>query len=294
MKECGYPIGLTPTPAKPSGSRSDQPVPQTYVDTIPPAVSGQNPTGEITYAIEIPNRDGRAAGLSNRVQVPAAPVFPPPSGLAAQLGPKGIVLTWAGEAEVPGGPYISHRYRVYRTEFDGKKEVVAGEVPLQEAGPVQFTDQSFEWEKSYGYRVEVVTTINRGTRPCPSTTTQESDCNDIREVEGDETDEVKVVAHDVFPPSTPSGLQAVYSGVGQQAFIDLTWAPVTDADLGGYNVYRREENSAPVKLNGELVRAPSYRDEHVAAGKTYWYSISAVDVRSNESAHSEETSETVP
>ena len=42
-----------------------------------------------------------------------------------------------------------------------------------------------------------------------------------------------------------------------------------------------------VKLNSELVKSPSYRDFAVASGKTYTYSVSAVDVRGNESQHSE-------
>jgi fibronectin type 3 domain-containing protein len=92
----------------------------------------------------------------------------------------------------------------------------------------------------------------------------------------------------------PSGLQAVFSGPGQQAFIDLIWAPVTDADLAGYNVYRHEPGSTPEKLNSDLVKAPAYRDMKVVKGRTYIYSVSAVDVRGNESARSEEASESVP
>jgi fibronectin type 3 domain-containing protein len=92
----------------------------------------------------------------------------------------------------------------------------------------------------------------------------------------------------------PSGLQAVFSGPGQQPFIDLLWAPDTDADLAGYNVYRHAEGAAAVKINIDLVKTPSYRDQDVVSGKTYFYSVSALDVRGNESARSEEASEHVP
>ena len=51
------------------------------------------------------------------------------------------------------------------------------------------------------------------------------------EIEGDDTPKVTVYAHDVFPPAVPSGLQAVFSGVGQSPFVDLIWSPDTDADL---------------------------------------------------------------
>jgi hypothetical protein len=42
------------------------------------------------------------------------------------------------------------------------------------------------------------------------------------------------------------------------------------------------------------VKTPAYRDEAVASGKRYRYSVSAVDTRGNESARSEEAGETVP
>jgi fibronectin type 3 domain-containing protein len=114
------------------------------------------------------------------------------------------------------------------------------------------------------------------------------------EVEGDDTPEVKVFAHDIFPPAVPSGLLAVFSGPGHQPFIDLVWTPVTDADLAGYNVYRHEKGTSPLKINSEPVKTPSFRDTNVDSGKTYFYSVTAVDVRGNESALSEETSESVP
>jgi fibronectin type 3 domain-containing protein len=113
-------------------------------------------------------------------------------------------------------------------------------------------------------------------------------------IDGDDTTEVKVLTNDVFPPAVPTGLQAVFSGPGQQLFVDLIWAPVTDADLDGYNVYRHEEGAAPVKVNAEPVKIPAYRDAQVAAGKIYVYAVSSVDSRGNESARSEETSERVP
>jgi fibronectin type 3 domain-containing protein len=105
---------------------------------------------------------------------------------------------------------------------------------------------------------------------------------------------VKVFADDVFPPAVHSGLQAVFSGPEQKAFIDLVWAPVADVDLDGYNVYRREAGMAVVKVNVGLVKTPGYRDSNVVAGKGYFYSVSALDVRGNESARSEEAGEAVP
>ncbi len=81
-----------------------------------------------------------------------------------------------------------------------------------------------------------------------------------QQVEGDDTPSVTVVAHDVFPPAVPAGLQAVFSGPGQKPFIDLIWAPNTEADLAGYNVYRHEQDGQTVKVNSDLVKTPTFRD----------------------------------
>jgi hypothetical protein len=143
------------------------------------------------------------------------------------------------------------------------------------------TDQSFEWEKTYYYHADTLTVITQAGKPPVS-------------IEGDDTPEVKIFAHDVFPPAVPAGLQAVFSGPGQQAFIDLIWTPVTDADLDGYNIYRREEGGSAVKMNAAPVKLPAFRDMQVVSGKTYFYSVSAVDLRGNESARSEEAGESVP
>jgi hypothetical protein len=285
MTECGNPAAKLPAPsAAPQKSGTSRPAPQTYTDTLPSPMRQQDSAAEATYAVEVLNRNARGAGLSNRVHVPAVLTLPPPSDLAAELTGDGVVLTWtsAGESQnLPGNsPFIQHRYRIYRRDESSGKDAIAGEVSLGEPGPAYFTDSSFEWEKTYLYRVTAVSIIKR-----PDSEVQ---------VEGDDTPPVRVIAHDVFPPSVPAGLQAAYSGEGQKPFIDLIWAPVTNADLAGYNVYRSEANGAAVKLNSALVKSPSYRDSAVASGKTYTYSVSAVDVRGNESRRSEETSEPVP
>jgi len=172
-------------------------------------------------------------------------------------------------------------YRVYRRVDGGQEQVIAGQVPVGNERSLTFTDSNIEWEKTYEYHAGTVTVIA-------------SDNKLEAQVEGDDTPEVKIFAHDTFPPAVPSGLQAVSSGPGQKTFVDLVWGPISDIDLDGYNVYRHEEGTVPMKLNAEPLKTPAYRDSTVSSGKTYFYSVSAVDVRGNESAHSEEASEVVP
>jgi hypothetical protein len=302
MTECGNPVGeVSPPPATAAASKSGATKPQTYADTLPSVVQEQNATRDVTYAVEVMNRDGRSAGLSNRVRIPAVPTLPPPADFTAQLTGDGVVLTWsgAGETSVPLSvlPSVQHRYRVYRRDLGAGKDVPAGEVSLGVAGPMRFLDSTFEWEKTYAYRIDVVSVVRWRASQCPPAQSDVKtfpECVNEATVEGDDSPEVKVVAHDVFPPAVPAGLQAVFSGEGQKPFVDLIWAPVTNADLAGYNVYRSDAGGAAVKLNSELVKSPAYRDTAVASGKTYVYSVSALDVRGNESAKSEEASETVP
>jgi len=284
ITECGSPAVVLPAPSA-AAQKSDSARPaalQTYTGTLPSAMQPLDPAAEVTYAVEVLNRNARGAGLSNRVHVSAVATLPPPADLAAELTGDGVVLTWTSAGESQNVPNVQHRYRVYRRDQSSGKDAIAGEVPIPtpEPGPVRFTDSTFEWEKTYLYRITAVTIIKR-----PDSEVQ---------VEGDDTAPLRVIAHDVFPPSVPTGLEAAYSGEGQKPFIDLIWAPVTNADLAGYNVFRSEENGTAIKLNSDLVKSPSYRDSAVASGKTYTYSVSAVDVRGNESQPSEPTSEPVP
>src|SRR5208337_3270198 len=106
------------------------------------------------------------------------------------------------------------------------------------------------------------------------------------EVEGDDSGLVHLTVHDIFPPAVPSGLQAVFSSVGQKPFIDLTWAPDTESDLAGYIVYRRSGDSAFVAVSSAPLKAPAWRDNDVQPGRKYYYTVSAIDVRGNQSAQS--------
>jgi hypothetical protein len=228
------------------------------------------------------NAGGRGAGLSNQVRVSLARTLPPPPDFAAQVTGEGVVLTWTNTIPAANPTSAVHYvYRVYRRLEGGGEQILVGEIPAGNERRLSLTDSAIEWERTYEYRGETVTVI------------AQEDKTELW-VEGDDTPAVKVFVHDVFPPAVPSGLQAVSSGPGQKSFIDLVWAPVTDVDLDGYNVYRHEEGTPAVKITAEPVKAPAYRDTNVVPGKRYFYTVSALDVRGNESGRSEEASEAVP
>lgn len=267
------------------------------MDVLPTDLMQQNPTVMISYAVAALNDFGRTAGLSNQVQVPAAPTLPPPQGFRAELTRDGVLLSWACPgASGKAGP-LEFFLRIYRQK-QGAKAVKLADVAWPGCGEANtagtFVDRTLEWEQGYAYRATVVSQVALGRKEeCPVNENPDVECRATAEVEGEDTPEVKIFAHDIYPPSVPTGLQAVASGAGQPPFIDLIWSPTAEADLAGYNVYRGEPGSVAVKINSELVKVPAYRDGDVKSGVRYSYSVSAVDARGNESARSEEASEGV-
>ena len=283
LTQCGTPAGEAVAEPSPNTARpSKDKIARSYIDSLPEQLQSDDPSAFVTYAIEVLNAAGRGAGLSNQERVSLARTLPPPRDFAARVTAQGVVLTWAGEAPAAASAQpVRYIYRVYRRPESSTEQILAGEVPAGGGRSYSLTDSGIEWEKTYEYRAETVTVI------------AQKNGQELR-IEGDDTPEIKVFAHDVFPPAVPSGLQAVSSGPGQKTFIDLVWAPVTDVDLDGYNIYRHEDGEAAVRVNAEPVKTPAYRDANVVPGKRYFYSVSAVDVRGNESDRSEEASEMVP
>jgi fibronectin type 3 domain-containing protein len=276
VKQCGAPLAKL---APQKNLNEKQTLFQTYTDALTNFSSTAN--AKFVYAVEIRNSYGKTAGLSNEVEVPAVPTLPAPQNLQAQLAADGVHLSWTPAANVPEIPGLHFAYRIYRREATSNTQAIAGELPVQAETAPTFLDNGIEWEKTYQYHLTVVSLIAQA---------QGSE----QQVEGDDSPEITVVVHDVFPPATPTGLQAVFGGPGQKPFIDLIWAPDTDADLAGYNVYRSESGVEPKKLNADPVKSPAFRDDAVLPGHAYFYSVSAIDIRGNESPRSEPAEEKVP
>ena len=254
----------------------------TFTDTLPEQLENANPLGLASYAVQVENTRGRSAGLSNRVTVPLAPTLPPPNRLSARVTALGVEITASGERGSTTGALTS--YHLYRRLQGSNTETDLGPTTSNEettnAYSLHFIDSNAEWEKTYLYKVAALT-----VEPVQG--------ND-EWVEGADSAEIEVIVHDIFPPAVPVGLQAVSAGTAQQPFIDLSWTPDAASDLAGYNVYRHEEGTAPVKLNSELLKTLTYRDTAVQPGHRYFYSVNATDVRGNESGRSEEASEVIP
>jgi len=275
--ECVARVGTLPPEHTPLAAAAS------FTDTLPQQLLETHALGFASYAVEVENARGRSAGLSNRLIVPLAPTLAPPSRISAKVTAAGVEISASGEqGPMPAG--LKFAYHLYRRSQGANPEMDLGEPSVYTVSgrtySLVFVDRSAEWEKTYLYKIAAVTV-------------ERVQGND-EHIVGDDSPEIEVFVHDIFPPGTPTGLEAVSAGTPSQPFIDLSWAPNTETDLAGYNVYRHEEGAEPKKVNSELVKAPAYRDTAVRPGHRYSYSVTAVDIRGNESARSLEASEAIP
>ncbi len=276
-------VAEVPTPkgvpqSKRKGQPEPEPVRMRYTDTLPPQLGLENPAGFVTYAVEVMNTKGRSAGLSNQVMIPVAPTISAPRDLSAKVSAEGVTISWTGSAPASAQAGLTYRYEIERRPAGGSSYLVVGDAAPAAQG--SFLDKTFEWQQRYEYRITTQTEVQAHGADAFVT--------------GDSSKPVEVFTRDIYPPAQPVGLQAVFSSVGQEPFVDLSWAPNQENDLAGYNVFRRSETGTAQKLNQQLVKVSSFRDGSVKAGNKYIYSVSAVDLRGNESPRSAEASETVP
>jgi hypothetical protein len=177
-----------------------------------------------------------------------------PAGLAAREEESKIVLSWERTGELS--------YNVYRWEDAVYPLFPRNPAPLAAS---EFTDEGLRNGKTYKYEVRAVKT--EGATPF--------------EGEGAVISATPRKMTPPAPPATP-GLEKKDSGVL------LSWAPNTESDLAGYNVYRLVAGKGE-KINTELVREPRFFDKSPGAGLRYVsYYVTAVDQNGNESGPSRE------
>jgi hypothetical protein len=271
-----------------------------FSETLPAALAAGTPRA-ITYFVELENRKGRSAGLSNGADVAAGAAPAVVTDLSAQIAKTGVLLRWtAGDSA--GAAVRLHRTLL--TPLAKKKEREGPLTPPPE--PVNRTllvttgveqgralDQDTRFGESYEYRAQRVSSVMADGQKL--------------ELAGPLSAPVRIDAVNIFPPDVPTGLAAVAtageSGAGPAAgpAIDLSWTPDSEADLAGYIVYRREpaaargDDGAWQRISpAQPVVGPGYHDAAVEPGHTYDYAVSAVDMEGHESARSAEAQETVP
>src|SRR5215813_10824658 len=94
---------------------------------------------------------------------------------------KGVELSWGPSQSSPAELQpLRYFYRVFRRAQDAKESILVGQVPLNGEARATLLDQSFEWERTYFYHIEVVSVA--GSVPSE------------QQVEGEDSPEIKVFA----------------------------------------------------------------------------------------------------
>lgn len=95
-----------------------------------------------------------------------------------------------------------------------------------------------------------------------------------------------VAAADVTPPSAPTAITATALGDGK---IKVTWTSPT-ADFSHAKVYRSEASGTIGSVRATDIKTAEYTDMGVTDGKTYYYTVHAVDPAGNESTNTTQAS----
>ncbi len=278
--------------SSPSATASAQRVQQ--IDDLTNILRNNNSQDYVIYNVEVANDRGRTAGPSNAVTVFLAPSLSPATDVRVSLPRRDAIIVEWDTPSLPqsSGLNTKYEYQVLRAAIDqpagktsGRTNPKAGllsELPAVE-GPQSYLDKTFEWEKTYNYRLAGVTQVFSREGKL------------LSEFEGDDSPTVQIVAHDIFPPEPPKGLQAVFTGAEGGNYIDLSWSPSDESDIAGYNIYRNEGSQPSTRINTELLKSPTFRDHAaVIPGKSFSYRVTAVDARGNESKPSAPATERVP
>jgi hypothetical protein len=264
-----------------------------FTETLPIFLANGEPR-KLTYFVELTNRNGRSAGLSNGAMVVAGQAPGPVEGFSAEVRKQGVILHWTPAARLDEDTAVRlHRRLLHAVPVaKGKQGPLAPEpepvernllVEGKQANPGSALDPSIHFGESYEYEAQRVARVSVD--------------GETAELDGAFSQPIRVDAADVFPPAVPTGLAAVaLSGNnGGPAAIDLNWQPDTEGDLAGYVVYRRQGSGDWQRISpSQPLPGPAFHDAHVEAGQTYAYAVSAVDQSGHESARSAPAQETVP
>jgi hypothetical protein len=266
-----------------------------FTERLPEALATGAPRA-LTYLVELKNRNGRSAGLSNAAIVLAGEAPTAVTGLDAEVRKAGVLLHWTAALQEPDTMVIRlHRKLLTPAAAKPAQGPLAPQPEPTEQnllvessgqagrGAERALDKDMRFGETYEYRAQRVSRVTVDGQTL--------------ELAGPLSAPVRVEALDVFPPATPTGLAAVATTGenGGAPAIDLSWQPDTEADLAGYIVYRREGDGGWQRISpAQPVVGPAFHDAQVEAGHSYYYAVSAVDQGGHEGARSAEAEETVP
>jgi hypothetical protein len=207
---------------------------------------------EIGVAARTTGHTGRPSQWSDLQRLAVLETLPAPSGVRANLAPRGVSLTWPA---VQGAT----AYRIIRQEG-----LASARPALEQAGvdvqTAEYTDANVTPGSTYSYFVQA----RQGERASPW------------------SQAASVKVEDTFPPPSPVGLTAVPA----LNSVELSWEAVASADVSGYRVYRSPGDGEWTVL-ADAVAVPAYSDRAVQSGQSYRYAVAAIDKSGNESTRSQ-------
>jgi hypothetical protein len=253
-----------------------------FTDPIAPEETKAHPGSAVAYLVRTRASRKRGSADSNAVSVRVYPVPAPIASAEARVTEAGVELTWPAPAgAVAGEPALAITgYRIYRSEIHpsvpgsprqdlamGKAESRAALLASSETN--SYRDTSIVFDHTYAYTVRSVIRVEGN------------------ELESSDSQAVSVTPRDIFPPAVPQGLVAALlpGAAAGTVFVDLSWSINLETDLGGYRVYRSEQEGIRGQLlTPDLLPTPAVRDTSVEPGHRYWYTVTVVDRAGNESA----------
>ena len=269
----------------------------TFNDTLPPELAAGSPR-VLIYSVELVNRKGRSAGLSNSAEILAGQAPPAVENLTAEMQKDGVLLRWAPAPSESSPVAIRLVRRLLSAPVKKSDQGLLAQPPepLEQSllvesaahsdrAPHTCIDKNIRFGETYDYRAQRVARVTIG--------------GSTLELAGPLSPPLRIEAINVFPPSAPKGLAAVATAGENNTgpAIDLSWLPGTEANLAGYIVYRRDSdaNATWQRISpAQPIVGPGYHDSNVQPGHAYIYAVTAIDQEGRESARSSEASDTVP
>lgn len=261
------------------------------------------PVGERTiFMVRARISEKKSSADSNTASLHLYQVFPPAT-IAATITHDAIILSgW--DLALPETPPSTNaanaadeipteaRFRVYRAEItansaqpgaDAGNEMQLArhfqqiaELPL---AAKTYEDSNFRFDHTYIYSVRSAAKYGSAW------------------VESGDSNLLTVTPKDIFPPAAPQGLVIIFvpATADLPAHLELSWSISAETDLTGYDIYRKGQgDDTALKLNPRPLPTPSYRDMTIQPGRSYSYTVRAVDRAGNESPASEPASADVP
>ncbi len=185
----------------------------------------------LTYNVELENRKGRSAGLSNAAPVLAGAAPAAITGLKAEVRKDGVALGWNAEGEEsnPTAVRLERKLLTPPAKAKSQQDLLAQPAESAErtllveggAKPAgRALDREIQFGEVYEYRAQRVVHVDVDGKTL--------------ELAGELSPAVRVDAKDIFPPAVPTGLAAVATegGNGAETAIDLSWQPVERCGCG--------------------------------------------------------------